>query len=80
MVSLRIAVLEPGDSCHRQGQSQSRSRTMSVYEQDGVPAAPGLFRGRGSDVFPPFWRKNTTTLIVFVDQSGTNQKRLRDSR
>ncbi len=39
----------------------------------------GLFLRVLGKMLTPFRRENTTTLIVFVDQTGTNQKRFGDA-
>ncbi len=39
----------------------------------------GLFLRVLSKMLTPFRGENTTTLIVFVDQTGTNQERLGDA-
>ncbi len=38
----------------------------------------GLFLRVLGKMLTPFWREDTTTLIVFVDQSRTNQERFRN--
>ena len=59
--------------------NEDENASGAERKQDDPDTISGLFRRVFGKMLTPFWREDTTTLIVFVDQSCTNQEQFCDA-